>query len=118
MIALLNKKRNVLTNGSDPIWKVPPHNNNTKSKVIYVGVRQGGVRQYDRLSNLSGRIIQHLGYYHKGSTGALHFLQWASGKNFDITLNVLEIGIPEEKEYLYIIEKFASIALKPLCGKH
>jgi|GEM_PF-1979381 len=118
LVAILNQKRDNLVSDTGKLWRVPPFNQNLKSKVIYVGVRQGGVRKRDNLSNLSGRMVQHLGYYPKESTGALHFLQWASNQDFDITLNILEIGEPEEKQYLYIIEKFASIALKPLCGEH
>lgn len=117
LIAILNSKREKLYSGED-IRNVPPKNGNSQSKVIYVGVRQGGVRKRDNLSNLSGRICQHLGYYKKGGTGAMQFLHWAFGKDYKIALNVIEIGTPEHKEYLYIIEKFASIVLKPLCGIH
>ncbi len=118
LIDCLNLNRKKLNNTRIGKWTVPPQNDNRNSNVIYVGVRQGGVRKRDNLSNLSGRIIQHLGYYKKGSTGALHLIQWAFGKEFDLTLNVMEIGVPDNKEYLYIIEKLAAIALKPLCGKH
>lgn len=110
----LNVKRETLIG----TWTVPPKNDNKDSNVIYVGVRQGGVRKRDDLSNLSGRIIQHLGYYKKGRTGALHLLQWCAEQDMNITLNVMEIGNPPHPQYLYIIEKLAAITLKPLCGKH
>jgi hypothetical protein len=115
LVSILNVKRSELL---EKKWQVPPNNNNADSTILYVGVRQGGFGKRKKISNLSGRIIQHLGYYRHGSTGALHIIQWALGQNFDLTLNVMEIGTPEEKQYLYIIEKLASIALKPLCGKH
>lgn len=96
---------------------VPVPNSNTDSNVLYVGVRQGGATKKG-FSHLAGRIVQHLGYYKHGSTGALHLLQWAAGKNVNLTLNVMDIGKPVHQQYLYIIEKLAAISLRPLCGKH
>ena len=97
---------------------VPPVNGNINSKVLYVGVRQGGFRRKDGLTNISGRMIQHLGYYDKGSTGALQLVHWIDkSQSTQITLNVIELNL-QEKEYLYIIEKLFAISLKPLLGKH
>jgi hypothetical protein len=97
---------------------VPPINGNKNSNVLYVGVRQGGFRRKDGLTNISGRMIQHLGYYDKGSTGALQLVHWIDkSQSTQITLNVFELNL-QEKEYLYIIEKLFAISLKPLLGKH
>ena len=96
---------------------IPPFSIYSNSKVLYVGVRQGGYRKYDGLTNIAGRIIQHLGYYDKGSTGAIHLAHWAMDKSFEVTLNVIELELLE-KEYLYIIEKLFALSLKPLFGKH
>lgn len=97
---------------------VPPVNGNSNSKVLYVGVRQGGFRQKDGLTHISGRMIQHLGYYKKGSTGAIQLVHWVdNSKPIQLTLNVIELDL-QEKEYLYIIEKLFAISLKPLLGKH
>lgn len=117
LIQIFADKRGSLVSNSGKYWRVPPINK-VSSKVIYLGVRQGGVRKKDMLSNLSGRIIQHLGYYSNEGTGALHLLQWASNQDCKLTLNVIEIGKPEDVQYLYILEKLVSISLKPFCGKH
>ena len=97
---------------------VPPTNKNVKSKTLYVGIRRGGVRKRDLLSNISGRIIQHLGYYKKGSTQGLQLAHWIkSEKKAKFTLNVVElINLPNE--YLNAIENIVAHQLKPLCGKH
>lgn len=97
---------------------VPPFGKYNNSKVLYVGVRQGGFRKYDGLSNIAGRIVQHLGYYEKGSTGALHLAHWTKSNEFMIKLNVIELETPDEKDYLYILEKLFAIILKPILGKH
>lgn len=87
---------------------------NNNSKVLYVGVRQGGARKRDGLSNISGRIFQHIGCYEKGSTKSLQLHFWAKSP---LKLNVLALnGV--DKNYLYILEKLFAIQLKPLCGKH
>lgn len=96
---------------------VPPKNRNENSKTLYVGIRRGGIRQKDNLTNISGRIIQHLGYYDKGSTQGLQLVHWANQSNKTILLNVVELAnIPNE--YLDAIEKIVAHRLKPLCGKH
>jgi len=96
---------------------IPPKNINVNSKTLYVGIRRGGVRRRDKLSNISGRIIQHLGYYEKGSTQGLQLVHWANQANKTIFLNVVElINIPNE--YLNAIENIVAYKLKPLCGKH
>jgi len=97
---------------------VPPKNKNAKSKTLYVGIRRGGVRKRDLLSNISGRIIQHLGYYEKGSTQGLQLIHWVKNER-DVTfyLNVVElVDIPNE--YLNVIEEIVAYLLKPLCGQH
>lgn len=105
---------------------VPVRNDNIDSNVLYVGVRQGGCRKYtlinrkrvpDVLSNIAGRIIQHLGYYKKGSTQGLQLVHWTKGLDIQVTLNVIEFkDLP--KDYLYIIEKLYALKLKPVLGKH
>ena len=106
---------------------VPAKNNNIDSNILYVGVRKGGCREYtiinrkrvpDELSNIAGRIIQHLGYYIKGTTQGLQLVHWAKMFNIQATLNVIEFQHLQNKEYLYIIEKLYAIKLKPILGKH
>lgn len=96
--------------------KIPATNKNSNSKVLYLGVRQGGVRG-DGLTNIEGRMNQHLGYYHKPSTQGLQLYEYAKGKNFEITLKVIEFqGI--ETYYLNVIEKLLAKEMKPLSGRH
>ncbi len=110
---LLNDCRESL---SRPLRAVPPKNKNTWSNVLYVGIRKGGVRKRDKLTNISGRIVHHLGYY-KGATRGLQFVHWAKDKNFEIELHIIEFkDLPDE--YLNVIESIVSYSLKPLCGKH
>lgn len=122
----INKCREPLKNQQDK-RVVPAKNSNLDSNVLYVGVRKGGFRKYtminrkrvpDELSNIAGRIIQHLGYYKKGSTQGLQLVHWAKNFNFQITLNVVEFQNLPSKEYLYIIEKMYAIKLRPILGKH
>lgn len=95
------------------------HNSNSteKSKVIYVGKRHEGMRKRDKLTNISGRIAIHFGYYKNGSTQGLQLSHWAKNSRVNLKLNVLELPI-ESKEYLELLEKLLAKKLKPLCGRH
>lgn len=94
---------------------IPVPNNNKKSKVLYVGIRQGGITKKTKLSHIAGRIYIHLGYYSKGSTQGLQLCYWANKK---LTLNVVELDSKSKGSYLNILEKLFAIQLNPLCGKH
>lgn len=114
IISHLNSRREVLKSKSRVI---PPKNANKNSKVLYLGIRRGGVRKRDNFTNISGRIVQHLGYYEKGSTQGLQLVHWCKGQNFEIKLNVVELeNLPND--YLNVVEKILSYHLRPLCGKH
>lgn len=117
--------REALKNRKD-IRVVPAKNTNLNSSVIYVGVRKGGARNFtrinnkrveDRLTHIEGRIIQHLGYYKKGTTQGVQFVHWAKDCNIKVTLNVIEFQ-ESTNQFLYIIEKLHAIKLKPILGKH
>jgi len=106
---------------------VPATNKNENKNILYVGIRQGGVvgRKKDKLgnilkqglTNILGRINQHLGYYHVASTQGLQLYEYAKGLDFNITIKVIEFeGL--EKKYLNIIEKLVAKELKPLSGRH
>lgn len=104
-------------NGSKTLERAIPAKNkyeNNNSKVLYVGVRQGGERKHDGLSNISGRIHQHIGCYEKGSTQSLQLHYWAKQP---LTLHVIALN-NVDNDYLYILEKLFAIKLKPLCGRH
>lgn len=108
--------------GTDNYKTVPATNANTNSKVLYVGIRQGGSVNRGkglRLTNISGRIIQHLGYYHSKGTQGLQLYEYAKGKDFEITLSVVQFNKLENK-YLNIIEKMVAKheSFKPLTGRH
>ncbi|PJJ07598.1 hypothetical protein CLU83_0783 [Flavobacterium sp. 1] len=98
---------------------VPPTNNkNKKSKVFYVGIRQGGFTKCNNLTNITGRICQHLGYYDKISTQGLQLFEYARFKNYAITIKVVEFKKFKQTKFLNIIEKLVAQKLKPLCGRH
>jgi hypothetical protein len=111
---LLNESRETLKTN---FRTIPVKNSNLDSNVLYVGIRRGGQRQRDRLSNISGRICIHLGYYDKGSTQGLQLIHWAKDVDCNINLKVVEFeDLPND--YLNTIEKIIAFKLKPLCGKH
>jgi len=111
---LLNQNREFL--GSN-FRTIPVKNNNLNSSVLYVGIRRGGYTKKHSLSNISGRITIHLGYYYKGSTQGLQLIHWA--KNVDCKMNLKVVQFEDlPNEYLNTIEKILAFKLKPLCGKH
>jgi len=68
---LLNSKRELLRHRkADPRVTPAKSNKYQESYVLYVGVRRGGINKKE-LTNICGRIIQHFGYYEKGSTQGL-----------------------------------------------
>jgi len=86
----------------------------TDSKILYVGTVQKRVRKNDGLTTIASRTFQHLGFYEKGSSGALHLWYWA---NHSVKLNVIEL--PEGLiDYRNVFEKLLAIELKPLVGVH
>lgn len=111
---LLNESRDALRIN---FRTVPAKNKNLESNVLYVGIRRGGQRKRDLLSNISGRICIHLGYYDKGSTQGLQLIHWAKDVDCNINLKVVQFeALPND--YLNTIEKIIAFKLKPLCGHH
>lgn len=103
--------------------KVPAKNtyrSDTKGEirnVLYLGVRQGGYVKSKDLTNIVGRINQHLGYYNIPSTQGLQLYEYAKGKDFNIVIKVIEfVGL--NSTYLKIIEKEIAKVFKPLSGTH
>ena len=98
---------------------VPPRNNKNKnSKVFYVGIRQGGYTKYNNLTNITGRICQHLGYYKKPTTQGLQLYEYTRNKSYKITIKVIEFKRFDFAIHLNTIEKLVAQKLKPLCGNH
>jgi hypothetical protein len=114
---LLNEFREINIKGSENYRSVPATNKNNDSNVLYVGVRRGGITKKWNLTNITGRINQHLGYYHNGNTQGLQLIHFAKDYDFDITINVVKIE-SSNSIYLNIIEKIVAKKLKPLCGRH
>lgn len=100
------------------IKKVPASNKNKNSKVLYVGIRQGGYTKHNNLTNITGRICQHLGYYKEASTQGLQLYEYSRNKGYKITIKVVEFKRFKHAKYLNIIEKLVAQKLKPLCGSH
>jgi len=59
-----------------------------------------------------------MGYYKNSRTQGLQLVHLAKGKDFEITLNVVEFKDLENPMYLNVIEKMVADELKPLCGRH
>lgn len=115
IVQLLDNSREFL---KENVRIVPVKNSNCNSKTLYVGSRRGGYTKKWELSNISGRIIQHLGFYKVGSTQGLQLVHWAGQAEHDITLNIYEFEKDFPNQYLGAIEKIMAHKLLPLCGKH
>lgn len=115
LIKRLDKARSTLKRNKRA---VPVKNKNCDSKVLYLGIRQGGWTKKWKLSNISGRIIQHLGYYKVGTTQGLQLAHWNTGINLKIVLRVIQFEDDFPNAYLEAFEKIMAHKLRPLCGKH
>ncbi|WP_299221846.1 hypothetical protein [uncultured Aquimarina sp.] len=105
------RKRNKEKYRSVPAYGKYP---DTNTKVLYVGTVKERVRKKDGLTTIASRTFQHLGFYEKGSTGALHLWYWAK---HSVKLNVIELT-EQNEEYRNVFEKLLAIELKPLIGVH
>ncbi|MEE1899565.1 hypothetical protein V1389_14545 [Flavobacterium rakeshii] len=111
---ILNEKREALR----PFRTVPCTNKNSNSNVLYVGIRRGGFTKKYELSNIAGRMIQHLGYYQVGTTQGLQLIHWAAESNLKVTIKVYEFEKEFPNHYLGSMEKIVAHKLQPLSGKH
>lgn len=100
-------------------YRVVPTTNKLdgKEKTIYVGVRRGNTAKNPKLTNIMGRINQHLGYYHQPKTQGLQFLHWAKDLEMYLTLYVVHFD-DNLDSILYVIEKAVAKHLVPHCGRH
>ena len=112
---LMNHYR--LKKGSPNYRTVPSTNKNEESNVLYVGIRRGKQKP-SNLSNIVGRINQHMGYYKVARTQGLQLVHYAKGLDFEITLNVVEFKDLQNPMYLNLLEKMVAHKLEPLCGRH
>ncbi len=115
LIEVLNANRQTLMERNRT---VPVRNYNCDSNVLYVGIRRGGYTKKWQLSNISGRMIQHFGYYEKGRTQGLQLAHWAIDAGLDIKLNIIQFEDDFPNAYLEAFEKIVAYKLRPLCGKH
>ncbi len=115
LIKKLDKSRATLKKGKRA---VPVKNINCDSKVLYLGVRRGGWTEKWKLSNISGRIIQHFGYYKVGTTQGLQLAHWNVAADLKVTLKIIQFEKDFPHPYLEAFEKIMAHKLKPLCGKH
>lgn len=102
-----------------PEYRAVPTSNKyvNKENTIYVGVRRGNTAKNPKLTNIMGRINQHLGYYQQPKTQGLQLLHWAKELDMHITLYVVHF---EENlgSLLYVLEKEVANRLIPHCGRH
>ncbi len=115
---IISDKKSELWSEDKNICRIlPAKNSNSNSKVVYVGVRKGGYVKKHNASFISGRIVQHMGYYKEGRTQGLQLAYYTRVLNIDMSLNIYLLDdCPDE--YLYILEKIFAKKLKPICGKH
>ncbi len=115
--SLLDEYRESNIKGKTNYRNIPAKNKNETSNVLYVGIRRGSKSKNPKLTNIVGRINQHLGYYKNPNTQGLQLSHFAKDSDYKLTLNVVEIISPNNI-YLNIIEKKVADKLKPLCGRH
>lgn len=115
---IISNKKTELWHEDKTICRIlPARNVNSESTIIYVGVRKGSKAKKQKITHISGRIVQHLGYYKEGRTQGLQLAYYTNSLNIDLTLHIYSlINCPDE--YLYIIEKIFAKKLKPICGSH
>lgn len=114
---LLSDNKTALWNEDKKKCRVLPARNLNNSNIIYVGVRKGSNAKKQNITNISGRFVQHLGYYKEGRTQGLQLSHFSRDLNIDITIHFYKLdSCPDE--YLYILEKIFAKKLKPICGKH
>lgn len=114
---ILNKYRLSNIKGNAEYRNIPATNSNEMSNVLYVGIRRKSKSKNPNLTNIVGRINQHLGYYKNQNTQGLQLIHFAENCDFKLKLNVVEV-ISSNDIYLNIIEKKVANKLKPLCGRH
>lgn len=111
------KKKELWSEDKKVCRVLPALNKNENSTVLYVGVRKGSAAKKQKITNIAGRIVQHLGYYREGRTQGLQLAYYTRELEVDITLHVYSLhNCPDE--YLYILEKIMAKKLRPVCGVH
>lgn len=95
----------------------PPLSRYDTSTCLYVGIRRGGIRERDGLSNIAGRMVQHFGYYDKGSTQGLQLAHWPDKMKLTISIHIVHfddnLGI-----LLKALECYAAHKFQPILGRH
>ncbi len=114
---ILDEYRLKYKKGDESYRNIPAKNKNETSNVLYVGIRRGSEANNPKITNIVGRINQHLGYYKNQNTQGLQLIHFAKNYDFKLTLNVVEI-VSTNSIYLNIIEKKVAEILLPLCGRH
>lgn len=104
--------------------KLPPlkQKADKKSRVLYIGKREGGYRKKHDYSFLAGRINHHLGFFINKkdelvTTSSLQLFHWA--KDLDLKLSLQIITFDGNIKYqLGAIEKEIALVKKPIIGSH
>lgn len=115
---LISDKKTALWSDKKETCRVlPARNKNEDSTILYVGVRKGSNAKTQKISNIAGRMVQHLGYYKEGRTQGLQLAYYTRNLNINVTVHLYELNnCPDE--YLYILEKIFAKKLRPICGTH
>ena len=116
-VIISDKKTELWNEDKTKCRVLPARNKNENTTIIYVGVRKGSNAKTQKISNIAGRIIQHLGYYKEGRTQGLQLAYYARDLDINLTLHLYSLhNCPDE--YLYILEKIFAKKLQPICGTH
>ena len=78
------------------------------SKCLYVGKVK---------KNISGRMIQHLGYYKVVRTQGLQLFYWTKGLNLKLIVHLYSLN-DDLAELIAIFERELAKHKKPILGKH
>ena len=114
LLCSYRQKRGVENSG----YRAVPTTNTLKNKdkVLYVGVRKGK-KSKKGLTNIMGRINQHLGYYKNSKTQGLQLYHWAKDANVKITIYCVHFE-QDLGPLLYVLENKIAQKLQPYCGRN
>lgn len=89
--------------------------NSAPSTCLYIGIRQPGFFERKGLSQISSRLLSHLGYYEKGAGVKLN--NWTTLRNLKFRLSVYKLH-EDCIDFLELVEKIYSLKEKPMVGRH
>ena len=96
------------------VMPLPNGKINSKSNVLYVGKRQGGISKKEGFTHAADRMEMHLGYNPKGANQGMQLVHWC---DCNVTVNILELP-KDAGPYLTTLEQLFAIEKAPYLGRH